>query len=185
MGGVEKLIPEFTANGLLPPFLGKANSPQGRSPYLSSVPELWGRFSYSDDRRRLLDGLVRYRSALHHLGFSDGMQIIDGSFLEDVETLQGRSPRDIDVVTFVKRPNGIKDDAKWIEFLEVNKDFFANEKAKEEFFCDAYFVDLDAGGSVVEQLFYWHGLFEHQRDSFAWKGAVALYLSPELGGDDG
>jgi hypothetical protein len=41
---------------------------------------------------------------LHAAGIIDGFQWLDGSFLENIESLESRSPRDIDVVTFYYLP---------------------------------------------------------------------------------
>jgi hypothetical protein len=61
------------------------------------------RFGNSPERIAILDGLLSYRLALTTAGMVDGFQWLDGSFTEDVETLQRRSPNDIDVVTIASR----------------------------------------------------------------------------------
>lgn len=45
-------------------------------------------------------GLLDLRAELTLAGKSDGFQWVDGSFTEDVEVQQGRTPNDVDVVTF-------------------------------------------------------------------------------------
>ncbi len=63
------------------------------------------RFSTSSARCKILEGLLDYRQAMHRIGLVSGFQWLDGSFLEDVETIEKREPRDIDVVTFFHTPN--------------------------------------------------------------------------------
>ena len=64
------------------------------------------RFGNTAARRTLLRGLIEFRAALHALDLVGGFKWLDGSFLEDIETVERRQPRDIDVVTFFRLPEG-------------------------------------------------------------------------------
>lgn len=70
----------------------------------STLLDVVMRFGTSGERRHVLQGWLAHRAALHHLGLVSGFQWIDGSFVEDVETLRGRAPNDVDVVSFVDAP---------------------------------------------------------------------------------
>ena len=94
-------IPPWTSRGVLPSI--DPGDPTGgdRSPYPASLLDVVMRFSTSPERRTILQGLLDYRAALHRMGLVSGFQWLDGSFLENIELLESRSPRDIDVVTFL------------------------------------------------------------------------------------
>ena len=51
---------------------------------------------------------------LSQFGFSDGMQFIDGSFVENVELRESKDPNDIDVFSFLVRPANYRNNpAQW------------------------------------------------------------------------
>lgn len=121
-------------------------------------------------------GLLDYRKKLNEIGLKDGFQWLSGSFLENIESLESRPPRDIDIVTFVHRPSNYADDSIWASFVTENKNLFDFPSAKREFKCDAYFVDLNViPQSVVAQTRYWFGLFSHRRGGL-WKGMLEVPL---------
>lgn len=109
-------------------------------------------------------------------GIPGGFQWIDGSFLEDAETVRGRPPADIDLVTFASMPPGIT--AR--DFHNRHADLFDPRLTRPRFGCDAYFVDLGLGARrpdlLVMQSRYWYGLFSHQRASGLWKGMLQIDL---------
>ena len=111
------------------------------------------------------------------LGLVSGFQWLSGSFLEDIETIEKRDPRDIDVVTFFHRPATLKDDTQWQTFVQSNVSLLVDTPGvKAKYKCDAYFVDLDtAPQSVVRQTRYWFGLFSHRRGGL-WKGLLQVSL---------
>jgi hypothetical protein len=78
-----------------------------RSPYRVDLISFIDRFSTTAPRVKILDGLLRFRAWLHNLGILSGFQWVDGSFLEDIETIAKRPPNDIDVVTFFDMPPGV------------------------------------------------------------------------------
>lgn len=171
------MIPAFTHSGVLPPFVGEAHAHAGRSPYPTTMQELVARFGTTPQRRRILRGLSAYRRELRRLGFIEGFQWVDGSFIEDVETLRQRPPGDIDVVTFV-RASRLNEPLSVI--MDTNADLFDPALAKETFCCDAYIVDLDRPAPyLVQQAAYWSSLFAHQRSTLLWKGILRIDLADD------
>lgn len=177
------MIPAFNIGGVLPPFLGP--DPGGyaadASPYECTSEELVDRFLNSHHRGHLLLGLMNFRAALRAAGVIYAMQWIDGSFTEDVES-RGAMPGDVDVVTFMYRPQAVSSDADWAQFFNANKNGLLNRAAnKAAYHCDTMFVDMNVPPHlIVGQAAYWNGLFSHQRRTFQWKGM----LSVPLGADD-
>jgi hypothetical protein len=48
---------------------------------------------------------------------------------------------------------------------------------KETFKCDGFIVDLGKNAQlIVEDTFYWYGLFSHQRGTYTWKGTLRVPL---------
>lgn len=135
-------IPAFTTSGVLPPFVGDSpTEPAQMAPFAVAFSELANRFGATLHRWRLLQGLAAYRAALRATGIEAGFQWIDGSFLEDVETLRDRPPADIDLVTFAAPPPGTTAH----DFRDRYADLLDPRQTKERFGCDAYFVDLGLG----------------------------------------
>jgi len=176
------LIPAFNIGGVLPPFLGP--DPAGHfadaSPYECTAEELVDRFLTSGHRGHLLLGLMNFRAALRAAGVIYAMQWIDGSFTEDVES-RGAVPGDVDVVTFLYRPQAVSSDADWVQFVNANQNGFLNRAAnKVAYHCDAMFVDMNVPPHlIVGQAAYWNGLFSHQRRTFQWKGMLSVPLGAE------
>jgi hypothetical protein len=105
-----------------------------------------------------------------------GFQWLSGSFMEDIEATESRSPRDLDVVTFVHRPAGL-DDVATQALIAANPNIFVHAQAKATYHCDAYFIDLGIlPEAVVNQTRYWFGLFAHRRTGI-WKGLLQLPLA--------
>src|SRR5882672_7829456 len=93
-------IPPFDLDSVLPPHLGDPTEPDEISPYPCTTLELCQRFSTSPERIEILKGFLHLRAELRRPGMAEGIQWLDGSFFEDIENSEGRSPNDIDVVTF-------------------------------------------------------------------------------------
>ncbi|MCA9091292.1 MAG: hypothetical protein KDA90_21970 [Planctomycetaceae bacterium] len=164
-------IPPWTPTGVLPPVNDADPVGPDRSPYQVSLVDIVLRFATSRERRQILDGLLRFRRELHSTGLVEGFQWIDGSFLEAVETLERRAPKDVDVVTFVEPPAdfAISDRVKAI----LNHD-----SVKRHYFVDHYFVELTLPSkNLVEQSTYWSSLWSHRR-SMQWKGFLQINLDP-------
>lgn len=174
------MIPAHTESGVLPPFLGDNPAAQASmAPYRVSLLEVANRFATTPSRINILTGFIAYRDALRKIGFLNGFQWVDGSFVENVESTLGRPPGDIDIVTFAYRPSGCEEDIHWKSLIDSRPDLFDPEKAKSSYRCDAYFVDLSLGkpANLVNQTKYWFGLFSHQRDTFLWKGILEIPLT--------
>lgn len=172
------MIPAFNLSGALPPYVGPSPAdPAGLSPYDTSMKEVAEALGTSADRAAILRGFISLRQNLLALGISNGYQWCAGSFCEDIEALEGRSPGDIDVVTFFVRPAHAQDQAAWAAFVAANAALFDAVRTKALFRCDAYFVDANTPlPHVITQVTYWHGLFGHRRSSHLWKGILRLPL---------
>lgn len=175
------MIPEFGLGSVLPPFtnndvVGQERHP--RSPYRATMSQLVQRFATSAERAQLLRGLKSYRDAIREVGITQGLQWIDGSFVEACETVRGRPPGDVDVVSAFHRPAPHARRDAWLQFIDAHRTtLFDREHCKNTYSCDTYYVDLDVQPHLVfEQTAYWFGLFSHQRDTFQWKGLVQLNL---------
>ena len=167
-------IPAWTAEGVLPPIHpGDPVSPD-RSPYVVSLTDYVLHVGQTPERRTILEGLLRYRAAWHAAGVTRGLQWIDGSFLENVETIEGRPPNDVDVVTFFQLPDGDSQAA----LLGRAPDLFEETAVKAAYHVDGYWVSL---GSPPERLLhrsaYWYSMWSHRRNQ-TWKGFVEIDLSP-------
>jgi hypothetical protein len=171
-------IPDFTISGILPPFLGStATDPALMSPYETSLVRIAGKLCGSPERKEIFRGLLKYRQELVSLGFTDGFQWLSGSFMEDIEKLETRQPRDVDLVTFCHRPAAILDDAAWATFVNANVKLLLWQLVKPVYKCDAYFVDLNTEPeNIVNQARYWFGLFSHRRTGI-WKGLLQIPLA--------
>jgi hypothetical protein len=134
----------------------------------------------SEPRLGLFRGLLRYRKALGDIGVCEGFQWVNGSFVEQTETTRGRPPRDIDVVTFARLPQGVGGQR---ELSGRRPDLFIRKCTKESFGIDGFwgFLGEPMTEATVRRVAYWCGQWSHQRGSFAWKGFVQLGLSPASG----
>lgn len=170
-------IPAFNPSGLLPPFTGTTAAARGMSPYRTELAELVTRFATTKERIEILEGFLLYRRALLNLGIT-GFQWVAGSFTELIEAIEGRAPRDVDVVTFIRRPSTIRNPADLAQFAAAVGPLLAAANTKPAFKCDAYGVDLDSGfaPSLVDQTRYWFGLFTHRRVHHTWKGILEVPL---------
>ena len=170
------MIPPFNLSGVLPPFVGASPlDPAGLSPFDTSMSEVVEALATSADRASILRGFISLREKLRTLGITNGYQWCAGSFCENIEALQGRSPSDVDVVTFFVRPVHRDDDSAWANFVAANIGLFDAKQTKATFRCDAYFVDANSPlPEMIAQVTYWHGLFGHQRVSHLWKGMLRV-----------
>ena len=171
-------IPDWNSLGLLPP-VDPASPPTSRtrSPYLVSLKDVVMRFATTSERESVLQGFLNYRAALHALGLVAGFQWLDGSFMEDVETLEQRAPKDIDVVSFVHTPAEFRLDAAALQVLD-------HDSAKASFKVDAYFVELNRlpPDQLTTESAYWYSLLAHRRNHI-WKGFLQINLAPSEDAD--
>lgn len=174
-------IPAWNSAGVLPPIRPSAsgNSPD-RSPYTVDLALLVDRFAMSPERMAILDGLLRFRADLHKAAITSGFQWLDGSFLEQVEVLEGRAPRDMDVVTFLDLPSG--QDQR--SLVQSHGPLFDQKHVKATYAMDAYFAVLGQPTDKwqVKNVAYWYSLWSHRRDGL-WKGFVQVDLDPSQDGD--
>jgi hypothetical protein len=158
----------------MPPHLGNPRRRDQISPYPATSEEVCRKFATSPDRRTILQGWLDFRVRLTQFGIVSGFQWPDGSFLEDIEVLEFRQPRDLDLVTFFTPPN----DPTFIANLFANfREFIDCDASKATYHLDHFPVNL-AGNplAVVEQTRYWTGLFSHRRDGL-WKGMLWVELN--------
>ncbi|WP_458372453.1 DUF6932 family protein [Pseudomonas mandelii] len=169
------MIPQWNQQGGLPPIDDNRPADPERSPYPVDVVQIVSRFATSIERCAVLDGFFRHRSELHRLGLTQGFQWLDGSFMENIEMLEGRAPNDMDVVSFVY----LNDDA--VDQLEADdlKLLVDNEWIKDTFKVDFYVVSLfDHPESLVQVSAYWYSMWSHRR-SKQWKGFLKVGLAPD------
>jgi hypothetical protein len=142
------------------------------------MSELVSRFGTSGERCALLEGLLDLRLALQRLGITEGIQWIDGSFVENIEARRSRPPGDIDVVTIAARP--VRDQGAWMQLVRDKQEVFNSEAAKVKFHCDHYFLDtLKRPDLLVADTVYFSSLFSHQRETSLWKGIISVQLSSD------
>ncbi len=135
------------------------------------------RFASTPERRIILTGLLAYRAALASIGLDTGFQWLNGSILEDIENLETRSPNDIDIIIFFRRPLIAKDPVAWASFFNHYRQLFSPSQNKAVYHCDTQFIDLDASAEDVASLTrFWFGLFSHRRNG-VWKGMLTIPLA--------
>lgn len=166
-------IPPFTIDGILPPFLGQ--EPGGpaamMSPYQVSVTEVVARFGTTDDRKAILNNWLDHRDKMREIGITKGFQWLDGSFLEN------KDPDDLDIITFLHRPDAAKDIVSWNTIMVSNKGVLSRKGAKTTYRLDAFFIDLDGTiRSAISTSRYYLQLFSHQRKTFLWKGMLEVQM---------
>jgi hypothetical protein len=169
-------IPPFDGIlNVLPPHLGNPTRPAELSPYVCTAEELCQRFATSPARKEILDGFLRLRQELMRLGI-EGFQWLDGSFLEDIETQESRNPVDIDVVTFISRPDN---EVAITAILSARRELWYKPQVKSTFRADHFLVPLCCEPeTLVESTRYWYGLFSHRRDpDRVWKGMLRIELA--------
>jgi len=171
------MIPDYNLSGVLPPFVaGDPTVRANMSPYRVDALEVVRRFGITEERKAVLRGFLEYREALMRAGVTQGFQWLNGSFVEDIETIEKRAPNDVDVVTFFQRPTSGK--AHWREWSQANRDLFDPRKTKLKYKSDVYGVDLNNPVEhVVDATRYWFGLFSHRRLNSLWKGMLHVPLN--------
>ena len=167
-------IPNWSSRGVLPPINSAEPTSTDRSPYRVSLIDFVLRFGNTESRRRILAGFLDFRSALHEIGVDNGFQWVNGSFLENIEITENRSPRDLDLVTFFRLPEGRTQRT----LRDAAPNIFDNAYCKENFRVDAYFQPLDDGlpEHLVARSAYWYSVWSHRRNGY-WKGYLQLDLS--------
>lgn len=169
-------IPDWTAQGLLPPKDATSPVSRRRSPYRVALSDVILRFASSDARWTVLNGLLRFRSELHRVGLHRGCQWLNGSFVEDVEAMEGRPPEDIDVVTLYHLPHGTSQSA----LRSASPLLFDHDHVKANHHVDAYFVQINerAPDHLIDEVIYWYSVWSHRRND-VWKGFLQVDLAPD------
>ena len=173
------IIPEWDSRGVLPPiYPGVSNTSPLRSPFSVSLLDLVLRFATTEERCKILCGFLNYRKELHSIGLDTGFQWINGSFVEDIETLQERPPHDIDVVTFFEVPTG----ESQANIVAKCPELFDLHSVKQKYLTDSRFVSLTTvvgtEKRLVERSTYWYSVWAHQKSTFLWKGFLQIDLAP-------
>lgn len=168
-------IPDVGISGLLPPLLAEDGRAYGFSPFNCSVQELCERFGHTAERKAILKGFLDFRAECRRHGVN-GFQWVAGSFVEDVEAMEGRPPNDIDVVTFIGSP----DTTASVEALKAAQPhLFSRVEMKERYGVDHLAVPLKSPPStLVKSTCYWYALYSHN-ERRAWKGLLRVELSDE------
>ncbi|TJV42416.1 MAG: hypothetical protein E5Y02_14885 [Mesorhizobium sp.] len=168
----------------MPPFVGGDATSADRSPYFTHITEVVETFGTTAERRSLLSNLITYRTRLAEEGYVSGIQFINGSFVENIEATAKRPPSDIDVFSILNLP--VKYAGAEPEMLAAGAAFWqatvANrEHNKELLRLDTYalLIEDTTLGAMLQTVMYWYSLFSHQRDTFAWKGFLAVMIDPE------
>ncbi len=108
------------------------------------------------------------------VGMVAGFQWLDGSFLEQVERIEGRPPNDVDVVTFYQLPVGRSQQ----DLVAADPALFDHDSVKSSYLVDGYFEHLGmAPERLTKQSAYWYSVWSHRRNQF-WKGFVQVNLAP-------
>jgi len=167
-------IPAFTIDGVLPPYVGPdgpGGAPEDLSPYVVTAVEVVSTLARTEPRKEILRQWLRHRAALRTIGFDRGFQWLDGSFVES------KDPRDLDVVTFLYRPPGIRDRNDLAKLLRANLNLFGHAQVKATYSLDFFPVDLDGSAEALVNLTrYWLGLFSHRRGDDLWKGMLQVRM---------
>lgn len=173
-------IPPFDGiSNVLPPCSTDGGKVREISPYLSTIEEFVDRFSTSAARKALLLRLLDFRAELYRLGI-DGFQWLDGSFVENIEMQAQRDPKDIDAVTFVRKPP----DGSDFERIARENGIWFPRQVKNTYGIDNFWVHLALRpDNLVKVATFWHGLFTHRRSDQLWKGMVTVSIF-DKGADD-
>jgi hypothetical protein len=165
-------IPAFDINCVLPPHLGNPTSRADLSPYHCTTVELVDRFATSSERATILRGLLAFRHEIESRGLSTGFQWLDGSFLEDIETLESRPPGDLDLLTVFWGK-----DRAFLNALVVALPAFIDPFESKRLFRLDHFPlwANESPWGAVENTRYWIQLFTHRRDG-VWKGMLKIPL---------
>lgn len=170
------MIPAWNMSGIIPPIRpGASGHSSERSPYVVDISEVRAQFTSTPERNKIIKGLLNYRRALYAIGIVSGFQWLDGSFMEDIESLESRPPKDLDVVTFLYLPIG---DTQTSLNNKAGA-LFNNQFTKTTYFIDSYIKVLGEKTEPrhVREISYWYSMWSHRRDGL-WKGFVQVDLNP-------
>ncbi|NWA24206.1 hypothetical protein HX870_03420 [Pseudomonas gingeri] len=173
------MIPDWNVEGLIPPINEQNPAGHDRSPYEVELPLLVQHFATSFDRCAILEGYLSHRAELHRMGMASGFQWLDGSFTENIELIDRRPPRDIDVVTFTSEGDDFYDDLTPDDIRLLGATRADKAYVKQQFKVDFYVQSLcDAPEILVGMTSYWYSMWSHRR-SKQWKGFLRVDLDPQ------
>lgn len=168
-------IPNFTTQGVIPPYVG-AQGPGGAhsdmSPYVTTCLEAAQVLGTSQRRFEILRGWLTHRQELRAAGIGSGFQWLDGSFVED------KVPNDLDVVTLFHPPAALLAGGQAaMDFIQMNNHLFERGAVKQAYMLDAFWLDFSQPPeTIARQTRYWFGLFSHRRLDDLWKGMLEVSL---------
>lgn len=175
-------IPPFNKNNLLPPYRIDRYEVMDNfhdeylSPFKCNLLELCERFATTKERVEILKGLYFFRKAMFENNILLGYQWLYGSFTENIEAIEHRSPNDLDVATFYQgAPNTNPEYWK-----EVFPEFISSKLSKEKYKLDqtaypilvappSHVIHVDIVSDLIQ-------LFTHTREG-VWKGILRLELN--------
>ncbi|MFW9038281.1 DUF6932 family protein, partial [Klebsiella sp. C239] len=138
--------------GVIPPMDEADPTSHARSPYKMDIVRFVSMFALSPARMKILKGFLDFRMSLSQAGLVEGFQWVDGSFTENIELIERRSPNDVDVVTFFQFSAG-DDDAT---VIGRNPELFNHDLVKTKYLVDSYYHGLNAPShELVEITVYW------------------------------
>lgn len=176
------MIPDWNAEGVLPPINDQNPTGFDRAPYEVTLPQVVDRFATSVERCDIFEGYLAHRAELHKMGIQSGFQWLDGSFTEDIEMLEHRSPGDIDVVAFFPVDDALINSLGNDEINLLGGD---RDMLKRDYKIDFYVQSLaDPAESLVAMTTYWYSMWSHRRTG-QWKGFLKVDLSPSQDADAG
>lgn len=168
-------IPAFGINGVLPPYVGAdgpGGKPEDMSPYVVSALEVVTTLGHTEARKKILRGWLTHRAALRSIGFTQGFQWLDGSFVEE------KDPNDLDILSFLYRPPAAQTPAALGLLMNANAGLFERKDVKSAYKLDAFFVDMNGNpATLVNFTRYYLGLFSHKRGDDIWKGMLQVNLA--------
>lgn len=171
------MIPEWNHSGLIPAIHPEdSGTGRNRSPYHVDLWDVVHKFCFSLDRCRILLGFLNYRTELHKVGLTEGFQWLDGSFMENIELRDYRSPNDIDVVTYFALPSTYTQG----DIYNANPNLFDHKFVKNAFKVDGYYIELcnTVSPAFVRNISYWYSIWSHTREE-QWKGFIEVDLFSE------
>ncbi len=170
------MIPKFNNKGLLPPFIGEEGDERvhgNLSPYFVSITEFCKRFATNRQRVRILKKFISFRKEIINNDIKKGFQWVYGSFVEDIEKTELRSPSDMDVMTFYMGLSNDKVRKVYDEFPV----FFKEEISKKKYMIDHTSILIDYSPiNTVESMSESMQLCTHTRDG-EWKGIIKIDLN--------
>ncbi|EOG8356957.1 TPA: hypothetical protein ACMFQU_006053 [Pseudomonas aeruginosa] len=170
------LIPLWNHQGIIPPIDESNPTSPVRAPYQTDVVQIVERYATTFERCDVLEGFLSHRAQIHRMGIASGFQWLDGSFMENVELLEGRHPNDMDVVMFADIPKAVEQ-ALQPQDIQMLVD---NPWIKENYKVDFYLLPLsESPETLIEMAAYWYSMWSHRR-SMQWKGFLSVRLESGL-----